>query len=104
MDVKFGFQVFPGQCLGCGCSDQLMKVADFGESPSGLGRRARLYLCATCCVGAASQVGDHVGMAVITQDELRSLRIDVGAASEWQRRAEAAEGKLATLAELAADL
>lgn len=104
MDVTYGFRAFPGQCMSCGSSDPVTKVADFGETPGGMARRFRMYLCADCCVGAATLLADHVGKVVVAKQEFDDLTDAAGDMQVWRDRAEAAEDKLATLAGLAADL
>lgn len=105
MDLIHGFPVFPCRCWGCGTSDPLTRVADFGEYPEGhVAKRARVYLCAECLVGAAALAAESVGVVVVDRDEWAGDRAKALEVDALRVRAETAEAKLRSLAELAVDL
>lgn len=105
MDVSHGFPIFPNRCWGCGCSDPMQRSADFGEMPQGNSlRRNRVYLCSGCLVGAAKLVADAETVVVVDRDEWAGDRAKALEVDQWRGRAEAAEAKLRSLAELAVDL
>lgn len=78
MDVRWGFPLKPGKCFVCGTPDPEQWVVDLGKEDPNAVQFSRVYLCSTCTIAAAKQLGGQAGYVVLTDDEYDALRAESG--------------------------
>lgn len=78
MDVRWGFPLKPGKCFVCGTAQQDQWVVDLSKEDPNVVQHSRVYLCSTCTIAAAKQLGVQAGWVVLTDDEYAALRAETG--------------------------
>ena len=103
MDVATGFQVSPAQCWCCATGDQSLVRVDLGDYPLSV-KRFRVYICEHCVTAMAKKVADLKGQTWVSHGEAEKMRFAAAENANLRIKLEAAEAKLADLAEFARDL
>lgn len=56
MNLTFGYQLHPGQCISCGSSDPTRKVIDWSVEDLAHIRRSHVYTCELCVAAAYAKL------------------------------------------------
>lgn len=84
MELRYGFQVAPGQCFSCGNGDNTLRTFDFGVMPGAGVRKFTVYICERCIDACHKRLHEAEAEPVVED----------AATIEWKQRAVAAEARL----------